>query len=60
MKKPSISACDPVEGELAELRRAAKSALKLAKQTGTGCYVIENGKIVDIARSKDSRKRASK
>ena len=31
------------------LRRAAKSALKLARQTNTPCYVVKDGKIVDIA-----------
>jgi len=31
------------------LRRAAKSALKLARQTNTPCYVIKDGKIVNIA-----------
>jgi hypothetical protein len=42
---------------LIALRRAAKNALKLAIQTGTGYYVMENGKIGDIARSKKRRKR---
>jgi predicted ABC-type ATPase len=46
-----------VEAELAALRRAAKNALELAKRTGTACYVIKDGKIVDIARSKSSRGR---
>jgi hypothetical protein len=31
------------------LRRAAKSALMLARQTNTPCYVVKDGKIVDIA-----------
>jgi hypothetical protein len=31
------------------LKRAAKSALMLARQTKTPCYVIKDGKIVDIA-----------
>ncbi|MEI6702851.1 MAG: hypothetical protein WCL71_04860 [Deltaproteobacteria bacterium] len=31
------------------LRRAAKSALNLARQTNTPCYVFKNGKLVDIA-----------
>jgi hypothetical protein len=35
---------------LAALRRAAKKAVELARQTGTPAYVLENGKIVDIAR----------
>lgn len=36
----------------AALKRAAKSALKLAKQTKTPCYVWKNGQIVDIAQSR--------
>lgn len=31
------------------LKRAAKSALKLARQTKTPCYVVKDGKIVNIA-----------
>lgn len=31
------------------LRRAAKYALKLARQTKTPCYVVKDGKIVNIA-----------
>lgn len=57
MSKSNKSALDPVAGELAALRRAAKNALKLANQTGTACYVMKNGKIVDIARSKFRRRR---
>ncbi len=45
---------------LIALRRAAKNALKLAKQTGTPCYVMKDGKIIDIARSKKQRTRTSK
>jgi|GEM_PF-1181876 len=44
---------------LAALRRAAKNALKLAKQTGTPYYVMKDGRIVDIAGAKSRRKRAS-
>lgn len=32
------------------LRRAAKSAQLLARQTGTPCYVVKRGKIVDLAK----------
>ena len=32
------------------LRRAAKRALELAIQTGTPCYVLKNGKIVDLTK----------
>jgi len=35
---------------LRALERAAKNALELARRTGTACYVLENGKIVDIAK----------
>lgn len=31
------------------LRRAAKSALKLARQTKTPCYVVKDGLLVNIA-----------
>jgi hypothetical protein len=43
---------------LVALERAAKKALELARRTGTPAYVLENGKIVDIAaRSRGKRKR---
>lgn len=32
------------------LRRAAKKALDLAVKTHTPCYVLENGKIVDLTK----------
>lgn len=34
------------------LKRAAKSAHTLARQTNTPCYVVKDGKIVDIAEHK--------
>lgn len=37
-----------IRGSLAAMRRAAKAALELAKRTGTPCYVMENGKIVNL------------
>ncbi len=36
-------------GSRAALKRAARSALKVALDTGTPCYVLEHGKIVNIA-----------
>ena len=47
---------------LAALRRAAKDALDLARRTGTPCYVMENGKIVDIAKrpAQKSKRRPNK
>ena len=35
---------------LKALRRAAKKAVELARLTGTPAYVLENGRIVDIAK----------
>jgi hypothetical protein len=35
---------------LIALRRAAKKAVEFARRTHTPAYVLENGKIVDIAR----------
>lgn len=53
-----------VADELRALKRAAKNALALARQTGTPCYVMEGDKIVDIAKrarakTKAKRKRRS-
>lgn len=43
----------PTDSDLAgvdkALKRAAKSAHTLARQTKTPCYVVKDGKIVDIA-----------
>ncbi len=36
-------------GSFAALKRAARSALKTARDTGTPCYILRHGKIVDIA-----------
>jgi hypothetical protein len=50
-KAPSI-AKEPVPDALKALRRAAKKAVELARMTGTPAYVLENGRIVDIAKRK--------
>ncbi len=40
---------DPdIAGSLPALRRAARAAHQLARQTGTPCYIFKNGKIVNI------------
>jgi hypothetical protein len=41
------------------LRRAAKKAVELARQTGTPAYVLENGKIVNIARQPSKPRKKS-
>ena len=45
-------------GSHAALKRAARRALETARRTGTPCYVMENGKIVDIARAGRALKKA--
>jgi hypothetical protein len=37
------------------LRRAAKRALELGRQTGTPVYILKQGKIVDIAGKEGNR-----
>jgi hypothetical protein len=43
----------PLDSDLAgvdkAIKRAAKSAQTLARQTKTPCYVVKDGKVVDIA-----------
>ncbi len=49
-----------VPAALKALRRAAKKAVELARRTGTSAYVLENGRIVDIAkRSRRTRSTAA-
>ena len=50
MKARQRSNKEPVPDALKALRRAAKKAVELARLTGTPCYVMENGRIVDIAK----------
>ena len=35
---------------MAALKRAAKQALALARKTGTPCWVMRDGKMIDIAK----------
>jgi hypothetical protein len=42
---------------LKALRRAAKKAVELARVTGTHAYVLENGRIVDIAKRKQKTRK---
>jgi len=39
-----------IAGSMAALKRAAKQALALARQTGTPCWVMRDGKLVDLAK----------
>jgi diaminopimelate decarboxylase len=37
------------------LERAARRARELAERTGTPCYVVRDGRIVDVTQEKDSQ-----
>jgi len=50
---PTIDSTDPdILGSYPALRRAARRALEIALKTGTPCYVIKRGKIVDLTKEK--------
>ena len=49
-----------VRDELRGLKRAGKSAVALARQTGTPCYVMEGKKMVDIAKRRPAKAKAKK
>lgn len=49
-----------VAEELAALKRAAKTALRLARATKTPCYVEIDGRIVDIAARGASKKNGNR
>ena len=49
MKKKELPKDPDLLGSMQALKRSAASALKLARKTNTPCYVMKDGKIVDIA-----------
>ncbi len=57
MKNTSRPKDTDLLGALPALHRAAHNALQLAIQTGTPCYVIRAGKIVNIAAKRPAVKR---
>jgi hypothetical protein len=60
MKKKVSSNVEKMASDgLKALRRAAKKAVELARATGTHAYVLENGRIVDIAKRRTKRKTAT-
>ena len=59
-RKAPSSAKEPVPDALKALRRAAKKAVELARLTGTHAYVLENGRIVDIAKRKRKTRKTSR
>lgn len=56
MNRSTRPSKDPdILASMKALRRAAKRALELGRQTGTPVYVLKRGKIVDIAAKKHDR-----
>jgi len=47
-----------LRGALPALKRAARRALELARQTGTPCWVLRDGRMVDIAKESEHRARS--
>jgi hypothetical protein len=56
--KRDLKAKKTADGVLKALRRAAKKAVELARLTGTPAYVLENGRMIDIA--KQTKKKQKK
>ena len=48
MRKTMTSSDPDIVASLPALRRAARAACKLAKQTGTPMYVLKAGRVVNI------------
>ena len=57
MKKAASRSKREEPAALAALKRSAKKALELARQTGTPAYVLEDGAIVDLAKRPPPKKR---
>ena len=49
-KDPDLAAAGPA------LKRAAKAALELARRTNTPCWVMKDGKLIDLAKRNTRRK----
>jgi hypothetical protein len=58
--EPKSNGKEQTPAALRALRRAAKKAVDLGRQTGTPAYVLENGRIIDAAKpTRKMRKRRS-
>lgn len=56
MKNEKLPKDPDLLGSIQAMKRSAANALKLARKTHTPCYVVKNGKIVNVAeRQKTSR-----
>jgi hypothetical protein len=55
--KPRINSSDPdIRASFAALKRAAKAARKAAEAAGAPCYVVRDGRIVDVNAARKARK----
>jgi len=58
MSKKAMASKDPdIIASEAALRRAAKRALQIGLETGTPVYVLEDGKIVDLTKRYQRKRR---
>ena len=55
MKRKSDSTTKQKSIALAELKRAAKYFLELARQTKTPCWVMEGDKLVDLTQNTEKK-----
>ena len=46
-----------LRGALPALKRAARRALELARRTGTPCWALRDGRMVDIAKESNAQAR---
>ncbi|MFA7243599.1 MAG: hypothetical protein WC091_26125 [Sulfuricellaceae bacterium] len=51
-EKPNLPKDSDLIGALSALRRAAQRARQIAQQTHTPCYILRDGRLVDIAQEK--------
>lgn len=54
MKKENLPKDPDLLGSVQAMKRSAANALKLARKTHTPCYVVKDGKIVNVAKRQKS------
>ena len=57
MKSNNLPKDRDLRGALPALKRASQRALELARRTGTPCWVLRDGRMVDIAKEFEARSR---
>lgn len=56
MKKKSGPKDTDLQGVEKALKRSAENALKLARATKTPCYVMKDGKLIDLVKEKSVKR----